>query len=220
MAEIKMMVEKEINKENPKIVALDNKLSLDNVSKIVNSIVDSVFIKRNGRVEFAAEYYEVLLAYFEIGAFYPDLGVLEGGVWLFFDGYIEGKYSSELNKLKDNPYIQYIENAVKQKVQARMKQIENPLFESLLGLVENVSVLAQRYIDGADKIGTADIQKFIENFGTFSQKVNEQSLTDTVIQMHQSELYQEMQQKEAAKAPEKAKKTPANKQPANSKKSN
>lgn len=163
-------------------------LTLSDVAKIVNSVVDSVFIKKNGRTEFAAEYYEVLLAYFEVGAFYPESDIFSGGVELFFSDYISGKYIKELHELKHNRYALYIENAIKQKVEARMKQIENPLFESLTNLLDTATVLAKKYVNDMDKIGTSDIQNFITGFGNFAKNVNIETMTDAVIKMHQNEL--------------------------------
>lgn len=182
--EIAASVEKKPDKDNISVT----ELTLSDVAKIVNSVVDSVFINKNGRTEFAAEYYEVLLAYFEVGAFYPESDIFSGGVELFFPDYISGKYNKELNELKNNRYALYIENAIKQKVEARMKQIENPLFESLTNLLDIATVLAKKYVNDMDKIGTSDIQNFITGFGNFAKNVNIETMTDAVIKMHQNEL--------------------------------
>lgn len=162
-------------------------MSLFNLSKIVDTVVDSVFVERNGNIEFAAELYEVLLAYLEIGAFYPHTGVLENSLDLFFIDYIDGKYHKELGELKYNRLAQYIDNAVKQKVEARMRQIENPLINSMVKFVEVATVLAQEYVDDIDNVGAADIQKFINDFGSLAKKTNPQTVTEAVIKMHRAE---------------------------------
>lgn len=178
--------------ENLADIKADNgRMSLLGLSQIVNAVVDSVFIERNGNIEFAAEWYEVTLAYLEIGAFYPQTGVLENNLDLFFIDYIDGKYYRELAELKLNRLAQYIDNAVKQKVEARMRQIENPLINSLVKFVDIASVLAQKYVDDIDNVGAADIQKFIKDFGSLTKKTNPQTVTDAVIKMHRAEMVEE-----------------------------
>lgn len=173
------------------IKAENGVMSLLKISIIVDTVVDSVFVERNGNIEFAAERYEVLLAYMEIGAFYPYTGVLENSLDSFFIDYIDGKYYRELEKLKLNRLAQYIDNAVKQKVEARMRQIENPLINSLVKFVDIASVLAQKYVDDIDNVGAADIQKFIKDFGSLTKKTNPQTVTDAVIKMHRAEMEKE-----------------------------
>ena len=69
--------EKTVEIETPvEVKAFNGRMSLLDISKIVNTVVDSVFTERNGNIEFSAEYYEVLLAYLKVGAFYPHTGVL------------------------------------------------------------------------------------------------------------------------------------------------
>lgn len=178
----------ENNAENLVDIKADNgQMTLVDLSKIVNTVVDSVFVERNGNIEFAAELYEVLLAYLEMGAFYPHTGVLENGLDLFFVDYIDGKYHKELGELKYNRLAQYIDNAVKQKVEARMRQIENPLISSMVEFFDVATVLAQKYVDDIDNIGAADIQKFIKDFGSLAKKTNPQTVTEAVIKMHRSE---------------------------------
>lgn len=164
----------------------NGKLSLLELSKIVNTVVDSVFIERDGRIEFAAELYEVLLAYMKVGAFYPETGVLETSLDLFFIDYIDGKYEDKLRALVFDKLAQYIDNAVHKKVEARKHQIEDPLINSLTKLVDAAAVLAQKYVDDIDNVGTADIKGFIENFAKLANVTNQQSVTDAVIQMHRS----------------------------------
>lgn len=182
----------ENNAENIADIKTENGvMSLLKMSIIVDTVVDSVFVERNGNIEFAAERYEVLLAYMEIGAFYPHTGVLENSLDSFFIDYIDGKYYRELGELKLNRLAQYIDNAVKQKVEARMRQIENPLINSLVKFVDIASVLAQKYVDDIDNVGAADIQKFIKDFGSLTKKTNPQTVTDAVIKMHRAEMAKE-----------------------------
>lgn len=183
----------------------NGRMSLFDVSKIVDTVVDSVFVERNGNIEFAAELYEVLLAYLEIGAFYPQTGVLENSLDLFFIDYIDGKYYREFGELKLNRLAQYIDNAVKQKVEARMRQIENPLVNSLTKLVDVATVLAQKYVDDIDNVGTSDIKGFIQDFAKLAKTTNPQTVTDAVIKMHKAEAAKE---DNAEKSSEKTKAAP------------
>ncbi len=175
-------------------------LSLIDVSKIVNSVVDSSFVERNGRIEFAAEYYEVLLAYMEIGAFFPETGVLENGIHLFFLDYIDGKYCGEIEKLKTYRLAQYIENAVERKIEAKIRQIENPLINSLTKLTDAAGALAQKYVYDIDNVGTADIQKFIKDFAKLAKNTNPQTVTEAVIKMHKADTAKASVADETAKA--------------------
>lgn len=190
--------------EKPVDIKTENgRMSLFDLSKIVNTVVDSVFTERNGRIEFTAELYEVLLAYLEIGAFYPRTRVLESGLDLFFIDYIDGKYYRELGELKANRLAQYIENAVEKKVAAKMRQIENPLINSMVKLVDVATVLAQKYVDDIDNIGTSDIKGFIEDFAKLAKNTNPQTVTDAVIKLHKNDA-----ENGAAKPVEKAKAAP------------
>lgn len=162
-------------------------LSLFDLSKIVNAVVDSVFIERDGRLEFAAELYEVLLAYMKIGAFYPQTGVFENSLDLFFIDYIDNKYHKETSELEFNPLAKYIDNAVKHKVDARMRQIENPLINSLVKFVDIASALSQKYVDDIDNVGTSDIKGFIRDFAELAKQTNPQTVTDAVIKLHKAE---------------------------------
>lgn len=190
MADTKMEVVEKENKAADKLVDIktsNGKISLKGLMMIVNAVTDSVFIERNERVEFAAELYEVLLAYWKIGAFYPHTEVLKNSLDLFFIDYIDGKYYKEIEELKSNRLAQYIENAVEKKVAAKMRQIENPLVNSMVKLVDIASVLGQKYVDDIDKIGTSDIKGFIEDFAKLAKVTNPQTVTDAVIKRHKSE---------------------------------
>lgn len=182
-------IEKAENTDDVKnVMAVNGKLSLTDVGIIVNTVADSVFIERNGRIEYAAEIYEVLLAYLEIGAFFPETEVFENSLGLFFIDYIDGKYCGELDKLKNSVLAQYIENAVKRKIEARMKQIENPLFNSLEKFVDTATALAQNYVDDINNVGADDIKKFIQDFAGFAKKTNPQTVADKVMKMHINEM--------------------------------
>lgn len=189
MADTKKKVVKEENKAADKLVDIktsNGKVSLMGLTTIVNAVADSVFIERNGRVEFAAELYEVLLAYWKIGAFYPDTEVLENSLDLFFIDYIDGKYYRELGELSSNRLAQYIENAVEQKVEAKKRQIEDPLINSLTKLVDAATILANKYVDDIDNVGAGDIKKFIDDFGGLVQKTDSQSIAEAVIKLREA----------------------------------
>lgn len=180
----------EENGSAEKLVKLEGKsgkLKLSDVAEIVNAIVDSVFVERNGKIEFAAEYYEVLLAYFQIGAFYPETGVFDDGIGLFFMNYIDGKYHRELDALEHNNLAKYIKNAVVKKIEAKMRQIENPLINSLVKFVDLASVLAEKYVDDIDNVGSSNIKKFIGDFANFAKNNNTQTITDAMYKLHLKE---------------------------------
>ena len=173
--------------KNVELEGKNGKLTLGDVAEIVNAIVDSVFVERNGKIEFAVEYYEVLLAYFQIGAFYPETGVFDDGIGLFFMNYIDDKYYRELDALDHNNLAKYIKNAVVKKIEAKMRQIENPLVNSLVKFVDVATVLAGKYIDDIDNVGSADIKRFIADFSEVAKKTNTNAITDAMYKLHQKE---------------------------------
>lgn len=169
-------------------------VSLTDVGIIVNTVVDSVFVERNGKTEFSSEIYEVLLAYLEIGSFYPETKLLEDNKEKktplndFFMEYIDGKYQKELDELKNNRLAQYIENAVKTKIDAKMRQLESPTLESVANFFDVATALAQKYINDIDNVGMGDIKTFLQDFAKFAKKTNPQSITDTFLQIKKGEL--------------------------------
>lgn len=167
------------------VPAKSGRFSLIDAAEVVNAVVDSVFRERNGQTEFAAEYYEVVLAYAKIAAFFPETGVTGDDIFTFFEDYIDGKYAKQLDDMKYEPMAKYIDNAVALKVEAKKRQIENPLVNSLTRLADTVNALASKYVSDIENVGTADIRKFIEDFAELSKKTNPQTVTDTVIKMRE-----------------------------------
>lgn len=181
-------------KTNVKPENKNRTVSLTDVSIIVNTVVDNVFTERNGKIEFSAEFYEVLLSYLEIGYFYPETKLFEKSIENksslndFFVDYIDGIYQKEIDELKYNHIAQYIENAIKNKIDAKIKQIESPSLNSVAKFFEAATVLAEKYVNDIDNVGSNDIKTFLNDFAKFAKKTNPKSISETFLQIKKNEL--------------------------------
>lgn len=179
-----MAVIKKIENENVSSERMTPvKLSMSDVSDIVNAIVETVFVELDGRVDYAPEYYEVMSAYWELGAFYPNLKIFEKDISEFYDEYIDNKYHRELSDIALDRQAGYIDRAAKEKIEFRLKQIASPLVEELTALLSNVNVLAERYAKGMDEVSAGDFKKLVTDFAEFSKKTNPKTVTDTYLKM-------------------------------------
>lgn len=203
-----MAAKKNIKSENEITVKAENgKLSLRDVSVIVDTVINSVFVDVNGKTEYNAEIAAILIPYLEIGAFYPETEVFkdsEDSLELFFSNYIDGKYDDKLNEIKNNRLAIYIEDAISKRIEYKLKQIENPLINSVINLVDNISAIANTYAKDIDNVGTSDIKKFIGDFANFAKVTNPKTITDSVVDKH-IQMLQSGEIKTPAKAPRKKK---------------
>lgn len=183
-----MAAKKNIKPENAIVVkAEDGKLSLRDVSVIVDTVINSVFVDVNGKTEYSAEIAAILIPYLEIGAFYPETEVFkdsEDSLEIFFADYIDGKYDDKLNKIKNSRLAIFIEDAINKRIEYKLKQIENPLIDSVINLVDNISAIANTYAKDIDNVGTSDIKKFIGDFANFAKTTNPKTITDSVVDKH------------------------------------
>lgn len=211
-----MAAKKNVKSENAKVentidVKVDNgKLTLKDVSIIVDTVVNSSFAEINGKIEYNPEISAILIPYLEVGAFYPETEVFNNGdnsLEIFFNDYIDGKYDDKLNELGNNRLAAYIEDAIRQKIEHKLRQIENPLINSVINLIDNISTIANAYAKDIDNIGTSDIKKFISDFADFAKITNPRTITDSVVDKH-IQLLQSGTIKEPPKTTRK-KKTPA-----------
>lgn len=175
-----------VSADSSDIAVKNDKLSLSDMVQLVNTIVDSVIVNRNGTLEFAAEYLDVVENYVLMAAFYPQYGIADIGLALFFNDYINGVFFRELKELEVNGYAQYIRCAVEKKIEFKLRQIENPLINSATKFVDTASALTQKYVDDIDNVGTADIKGFLSDFSKLVKKTNPQTVTDAVIKLHKS----------------------------------
>lgn len=197
--------------ENSVVKAKSNKFSLADIANLVNAVVETVFVERNGTVEFAAEYYEVILAYWSIRYFYPDLVTEDTGIFAFFNDYIEGAYKKQLSDLEYNTYWKYASKAIAEKVEQKKRQLENPVVTSLTNFLNTANILAQKYVDDIDNVGAADIKSFLNDFGKLAEKTNSENVTRAVLEANKRNLENEAAnaknaKKNAAAIPKNAKK--------------
>ncbi len=160
----------------------NGRLSLMDIANLVNAVVETVFIERDGNIEFAAEYYEVVRAYWSMRYFYPHLINDDTGIFVFFEDYIKGVYDKELTDLIYNDYWEYADKAITEKVEIRKKQIENPVMNSITKFFNAAGILAEKYVNDIDNIGTADLKGFLKNFGKLAQNTNADKVARAVFE--------------------------------------
>lgn len=203
-----MAAKKNVKPENTIAVKIENgKLSLRDVSVIVDTVINSVFVDVNGKTEYNAEIAAILIPYLEIGAFYPETGVFkdsEDSLELFFEDYIDGKYDDKLNEIKNSRLAIFIEDAISKRIEYKLKQIESPLINSVINLVDNISAIANTYAKDIDNVGTSNIKKFISDFANFAKTTNPKTIADSVVDKH-IQLLQNGEIKEPVKVPRKKK---------------
>lgn len=72
-----------------------------------------------------------------------------------------------------------------------MRQIENPLINSLTKFADNAVILSQKYVDDINNVATEDIKKFITDFAELAKNTNPQTITDFVVERHKEEFAKE-----------------------------
>lgn len=177
--------------KNDNIEPNDEIMSLEQAEELINSVTDLVFLNTDKGIIFAPIYIDFMLAYWKIGFFYPYLGISEKGkesINFFFDGWVNGEYDVYLEKVKDNKQAAIIDKAIERAIEFKKSQCQQPVLNSLAKLVDTLSVLAQKYVDDIDNIGSSDIKSFLERFMAFTSENNVQTITDEVLNRHGAKL--------------------------------
>lgn len=180
-----------IDEQNDKIEPNDEIMSLEQVSELINSVTDLVFLNTNKGVIFAPIYIDFMLAYWKIGFFYPSLGISEKGeegISFFFNSWVNGEYDVYLEKIKDNKQTVIIDKAIERAIEFKKSQCQQPVLNSLAKLIDTFNILAQKYVDDIDNIGSSDIKSFLERFMEFTSENNVRTITDEVLNRHGAKL--------------------------------
>ncbi len=177
--------------KNDEIDPSNEIMSLEQAQELINSVTDLIFLNTANGIVFSPIYIDFMLAYWKIGFFYPSLGISEKGEEgfdFFFNGWINGEYDVYLEKVKDNKQAAIIDKAIERAIEFKKSQYQQPVLNSLTRLADTLNILAQKYVDDIDKIGSSDIKSFLERFIEFTSKNNVQTITDEVLNRHGAKL--------------------------------
>lgn len=160
------------------------KLSLNDVNDITTAILDSLFQKNEetGDINFAGQYSEIIRAFFELVFAFPDLKIHEIGLNKFFDRYCDGAFEEYLELMRKDRRVQYIENAVNDGIQMRLRYYNGRLIQnSLAKLINNLNNIVEQYSASIDGLETGDVKGFVQSFAEFAGKTDTDSLVSTIL---------------------------------------
>lgn len=181
----KKAVEKENNKN---IESINEVMTLAQINELIRSVVNLVFVNTPNGVVFLPIYIDLMLAYWKVGYYFPSLETAQNGVDQFFVEWINGEYDICLEKLENNRQAKVIDKAIRDEIEFKKSQLQQPIVNSLTEFVNTASVLAKKYVDDIDNIGTKDIKGFLERFAEFVSENNTSTITDEVLKRHGASL--------------------------------
>lgn len=142
-------------------------ISLSETTALVDAVVDTVFMEKDGRIDYFPEYLDVAKAYYKVFFFTPQM-IIEGEtIFDFYVKYINGEYNEALSNYVDARQGEYIDNAIEKKIAFRQNQIVNPFAYSLTKLLDNISAVTEIQKTNFD---TVDINKLIEGISAMGEK--------------------------------------------------
>lgn len=181
----KKAVEKVADKD---IEPISEIMTLSQINELIDSVVNLVFLDTPNGVVFAPIYIDLMLAYWKVGFFYPSLETTQKGVDYFFERWINGEYDVCLEKLESNRQAKVIDKAIRREIEYKKAQLRQPIVNALTEFVKTASVLASKYVDDIDNIGSKDIKGFLEKFAEFVSENNTSTITDEVLKRHGASL--------------------------------
>lgn len=180
-----------IKDQNDKIEPNNEVMSLSQANELVNSVVDLIFLNTEKGIVFTPIYIDFMLVYWKMCFFYPSLGISEKGeegMDFLFNGWINGEYDVYLEKVEDNKQAIMIDKAIRKAIDFKKSQCQQPILNSLTKFIDTLNILAQKYVDDIDNIGSSDIKSFLERFIEFTSENNVQTITDEVLNRHGAKL--------------------------------
>lgn len=173
------------NKNNIQIA----KLGLDDVNTIVTGIVDALFNRdeTSGSLGYKGQYSEVIRAYMEMVFAFPDLELHRVGLEDFFDRYCDGEYDKNLELMRKDRRVRYIEDAVDNTVQNLLRYYSgSQLQNSATNLINKLNQIIDQHSDTLNALSADDIKTFIKGFSEFAGKTDAESLVSTILDKHKS----------------------------------
>lgn len=153
-------------------------ISLNATTALVDAVVDTVFIEKDGRIDYFPEYLDVAKAYYKVFFFAPEM-VIEGEtIFDFYVKYINGEYNEALNNYVDVRQSKYIDKAIDKKIAFRQNQIINPFACSLTRLLNNVSSVVEKYSKYFEGV---DVNKLIDGISAMGEKFDTEKAIELLI---------------------------------------
>lgn len=165
------------------------KLSLDDVNSIVTAILDSLFLKddEGENINYTGQYSEVVRAYIEMVLAIPDLKLHDVDLVEFFGRYCDGEFDEYLELMRKDRRIQYIERAVEDGIQMRLRYYNGGmLHRSVARLINNLSDVVEQYSDSIDGLESDDLKGFVQSFTEFAGKTDTDSLVSAILNKKKS----------------------------------
>lgn len=159
-------------------------MSLEQVRELVDSILSLVFLKTDDGIVYMPLYEKVIYPYWKMGFYYPSLKISEMGFEDFYIKWINGEYNYQLDCILDNEQATFIDTLISDTIEFYKKQYQQPVINSLTNLINTVNILAQKYVNDIDNIGSSDIKGFLQRFMEFTAKNNTATITDEVLNRH------------------------------------
>lgn len=167
---------------NKKIEA--RKIPFSEIMELSEQLVDVLFHKdeETGETFFLYAYKEVIIRMFELAGSFPGVVSNDTDVVEFAERYLDGEFDDYIDKIKDDPRIRYLEDAINSKIENIFKYGSSyRLLKNINNLVTTVTATVEKYSDNAENINPEDMTEFVRNFGDFVTKVTPENITDAVI---------------------------------------
>ncbi len=142
-------------------------ISLNETTALVDAVVDTVFMEKDGKIDYFPEYLEVAKAYYKVFFYAPQM-IIEGETIIdFYLKYINGEYNEALNNYVDVRQGEYIDSAIEKKIAFRQNQIVNPFAYSLTKLLDNISAVTEIQKTNFKDV---DMKRIVEGISAFGEK--------------------------------------------------
>lgn len=177
---------KNVNKVETSAEKKVRTISFEVYSGIVKNICEPLFTKsKDGSgTTFNFQFVGIVKDYIKLACLYQELELQKKDLFTFYDGYVNGEYDVQLEEIEDNRCSKLIDESVDIFVKYRMYQLQSPILNALTDLVNVMNKFAEKF---SDDFSQEDFKKMIGDFANFTQNVNNESLTETIIKKHMVE---------------------------------
>lgn len=152
-------------------------ISLADTTDLVNAVVDMVFTETDGVMEYYPEYLDVTKAYYKVFFLAPEeIGGMT--IFDFYEDYINGKFNEILVNDVDIRQNEYIDKAIDEKIEFKKNQLTNPLTNSFVRFIDNVSNIAETQLKNFDGV---DTNKLLDGISAMGEKFDMKEAVDMLV---------------------------------------
>ncbi len=162
------------------------RLSLAEMSGLVNAIVQSVFVENNGETEYMPEYFDVVSDYWKLYYFRPDLDIGEMSISDFYEKRLNEEFDYALEEISLLPAVWEINKAVEKKIDYLLSK--KPLEKELTEILRSINAIVGKF---ADDVSRENYKQMIGDFKNFVGKADSESITESVLKKHREDLAKE-----------------------------